>query len=313
MGPILTLTMNPALDVSTSVPYVLPDRKLRCEQPRHEPGGGGINVARAVRRLGGETVAWFPAAGPAGDLLRELLRDEGVPQRVVATRGWTRENLNVHEDTSGRQFRFVMPGPALEAAEWSRFLAEEALADPTPAFLVASGSLPAGVPSDFYARLARCARARHVPLVLDTSGEALAAAVEAGVYLLKPSLREFRTLVGTDAEDERALVALARDAVTRRRWCEVLVLSLGAAGALWVSADDGARLAAPAVPVRSTVGAGDSMVAAIVYALVAGRSIGDAVRSGVAAGAAAVLNPGTELCHRADVERLEAQVAVTAI
>jgi 6-phosphofructokinase 2 len=305
--------MNPALDVSTSVAYVLPDQKLRCEQPRHEPGGGGINVARAVHRLGGHALAWFPAAGPAGDLLQRLLRDEGVPQRVVPTRQWTRENLNVAEGTTGRQFRFVMPGAALEEAEWSRFLAAAAFADPPPAFLVASGSLPPGVPVDFYARLARRARERNVRMVLDTSGAALVSAVEEGVYLLKPSLREFRALVGDDAQDERALVALAVDVVAKRRWCDVLVLSLGAAGAVWVSADGGARLAAPAVPVRSTVGAGDSMVAAIVHALVAGRPIGDAVRSGVAAGAAAVLNPGTELCHRDDVERLEAQVAVTTI
>jgi len=313
MRSILTLTMNPALDVSTSVPYVLPDQKLRCDQPRHDPGGGGINVARAVRRLGGDALAWFPAGGPAGGLLQELLRDEGVPHHVVPTRQWTRENLNVAEDTSGRQFRFIMPGPALEESEWRRFLADDGLTDPAPAFLVASGSLPPGVPLDFYERLARRARERGSRMVLDTSGEALARAVEAGVYLLKPSLREFRALTGGTAEDESALVALAVEAVTRRRWCDVLVLSLGAAGALWVSVDGGARLAAPAVPVRSTVGAGDSMVAAIVHALVGGRSVGEAVRCGVAAGAAAALNPGTELCHRADVERLEAQVAVTPL
>jgi 6-phosphofructokinase 2 len=313
MPSILTLTMNPALDVSTSVPYVLPDRKLRCEQPRHEPGGGGIHVARAVRRLGGDALAWFPAGGPAGELLQKLLREENVRQIVVPTREWTRENLNVTEGASGRQFRFCMPGPTLDEREWRVFLAEDAMPGPAPDFLVASGSLPPGVPADFYARLAERARTRGSRVVLDSSGEALARAVEVGVFLLKPSLREFRALTGATSEDESALVALAVDAVTRRRWCEVLVLSLGAAGALWVSATGGARLAAPAVPVKSTVGAGDSMLAAIVYALAAGRAVGDAVRCGVAAGGAAVLNPGTELCHRADVERLEAQVAITPL
>jgi 6-phosphofructokinase 2 len=313
MAAIVTLTMNPALDVSTSVPYVLPDRKLRCDPPRHEPGGGGINVARAVRRLGGDALAWFPAAGPAGDLLQQLLRAEDVPHRVVATGEWTRENVNVAEGTSGRQFRFCMPGPALEQHEWEVFLGGDVISTPPPAFLVASGSLPPGVPVDFYARVATRARACGARVVLDTSGEALAHAVEAGVYLLKPSLREFRALTGASAEDENALVALAVEVVTRRHWCDVLVLSLGAAGALWVSAEGGARLAAPAVPVRSTVGAGDSMVAAIVHALAGGRTLGDAVRFGVAAGAAAVLNSGTELCHRADAERLDSQVAVTPL
>jgi 6-phosphofructokinase 2 len=292
---------------------VLPDQKLRCERPRYEPGGGGINVARAVCRLGGDALAWFPAAGPAGELVQELLRGEGVPQAVLTTRAWTRENLNVTEETSGRQFRLCMPGGALDEAEWRPFLSDDVIPHPAPAFVVASGSLPPGVPVDFYARLAIRERERGRRLVLDTSGEPLARAVEAGVYLLKPSLREFRALTGGEGADEAALVELAVDAVTRRRWCDVLVVSLGAAGALWVSADGGARLAAPAVPVQSTVGAGDSMVAAIVHALASGRAIGDAVRVGVAAGAAAVLNPGTELCHRADVERLEAQVAVTPI
>ncbi len=313
MATILTITMNPALDVSAGVPYVLPDQKLRCDEPRREPGGGGINVARVLRRLGGDALAWFPAGGPAGEVLQGLLRDEQVPHAVVPTREWTRENLNVLEQTTGRQFRFCMPGPTLAESEWERFLAADALPTAAPRFVVASGSLPPGVPVDFYARLARQARERGSRLILDTSGEPLARAVEAGAYLLKPSLREFRALTGATAEDESALVALAVEVVTRRRWCEVLVLSLGPAGAIWVSADGGARLAAPSVPVRSTVGAGDSMVAAIVHALTCGRALGDAVRFGVAAGAAAVLNPGTELCHRADVERLEAQVGVTPI
>jgi len=310
---IATLTMCPALDESTSVPYVLPGKKLRCASPLHEPGGGGINVARAVRKLGGDALAIFPFAGQAGDLLVSLLDAEGVRRDAVPVKGWTRENLNVLEEVSGRQFRFCMPGAALDAAEWRVFLADDAMPGPAPDYLVVSGSLPPGVPVDFYARLAARARDRGSRVVLDSSGEPLARAVETGVYLLKPSLREFRALTGATAEDERALVALAVDVVTRRRWCDVLVLSLGPAGALWVTAEARARLAAPAVPVQSTVGAGDSMVAAIVHALAAGRPLGDAVRSGVAAGAAAVLNPGTELCHRADVERLTAQVAVTPL
>lgn len=310
MSAIVTLTMNPALDLSTSVPYVLPDQKLRCGPPCYEPGGGGINVARAVRRLGGDAVACFPVGGAAGDLLRRLLDGEGVPYEAVPTERWTRENLNVLEQVSGRQFRFCMPGPALAEAEWMGFLDRIAARTPVPAFVVASGSLPPGVPSDFYARLAARVRDMGSRLVLDTSGEALARAVEHGVYLLKPSLREFRTLTNAQAEDESALIALAVAAVTERRWCEVLVLSLGAAGALWVTATEHVRLAAPAVKVASTVGAGDSLVAGIVSSLTRGRPLAEAMRFGVAAGAAAVMNPGTELCHREDAERLYAQVAV---
>ena len=159
MLSIVTLTLNPALDASTSVAYVLPDRKLRCETPTYEPGGGGINVARAIRKLGGDALACFPIAGPAGELLRRLLDAEGVRQAPIPVAGWTRENLNVLEEVSGRQFRFCMPGPTLQEAEWPVFLDWLGRLEPPPAFVVASGSLPPGVPVDFYARVVSVARA----------------------------------------------------------------------------------------------------------------------------------------------------------
>lgn len=142
MRSIVTLTMNPALDVSTTVPYVLPDQKLRCQAPRYEPGGGGINVARAVRRLGGDALACFPIAGPAGELLRSLLDAEGVRHTIVPVRGWTRENLNVLEQVSGRQFRFLMPGPALGEDEWPNFLEWVERLQPAPDFVEVFSAAP---------------------------------------------------------------------------------------------------------------------------------------------------------------------------
>lgn len=307
MRSIVTLTMNPAVDESTSVPYVLPEQKLRCRAPTHEPGGGGINVARAIRKLGGDALACFPVAGPAGELLKRLLDGEGVPHTPMAVDGWTRENLNVLEEVSGRQFRFCMPGATLGDREWPIFLDWVRQLRPPPDFLVASGSLPPGVPVDFYARLAAVGREIGSRVILDTSGAPLARAVEEGVYLLKPSLREFQALTGEPGGDESQLASLAATAV-KRGWCEVLVLSLGAGGALWVTASERERLASPAVQVKSSVGAGDSMVAGIVLSLARGRALSEAVRFGVAAGAAAVMNPGTALCRREDVERLYLQV-----
>jgi 6-phosphofructokinase 2 len=307
MPSIVTVTMNPAVDESTSVPYVLPDRKLRCQAPIYEPGGGGINVARAIRKLGGDALAGFPVAGPAGALLTRLLDGEGVRHTSFPIAQWTRENLNVLEEVSGRQFRFCMPGPTLAEREWGAVLEWIERLQPLPEHLVASGSLPPGVPVDFYARVAAMARQRGTRLVLDSSGEPLARAVEVGVYLLKPSLHELQTLTGEHDLDEPQLASLAA-AVVKRGWCEVLVLSLGAGGALWATAAQRERLAAPAVRVRSSVGAGDSMVAGIVLSLAHGRPLPEAVRFGVAAGAAAVMNPGTALCRREDVERLYPQV-----
>jgi 6-phosphofructokinase 2 len=304
---IVTLTMNPAIDVTTSVALVMPDVKLRCESPIYEAGGGGVNVARAIRRLGGDALALFPAGGPAGALLGHLLTAEGVRYRGLSVTGWTRQNLNVSEPATGRQFRFVMPGPCLTDAEWPPALDELDALEPPPRFLVASGSLPPGIPADFYARLARNCRRRGVALVLDASGEALRQAVEEGVYLLKPSLREFEELTGERGCGESRLNELGRRLIATGR-CEVLVLSLGARGVLWISDTESERLVPPTVPVKSSVGAGDSMVAGIVWSLVRGWLFADAVRFGVAAGAASVMNQGTELCRVADVERLYADV-----
>ena len=177
---IVTLTMNPAVDLSAAVDRVVADRKLRCGEPVREAGGGGINVARAVRRLGGEALALFPAGGPAGDLLKELLFGEGVPFVAIRTDGWTRENVNVSERETGKQFRFVLPGPSLEAAEWERCLETLSELEPFPRLLVVSGSLPPGVPPDFYARVARLVRSAGSRMILDTSGEPLRLAAQAG-------------------------------------------------------------------------------------------------------------------------------------
>lgn len=309
VAAIVTLTMNPAIDVSASVDYVIPDHKLRCAAPTYEPGGGGINVARAIRKLGGESLAFFPAGGPAGALLCTLLDGEGVSHRSLPIAGWTRENTNVAERATRRQFRFIMPGPTLHEGEWQAILDRLATLAPAPRYLVASGSLPPGVPADFYARMARLAARRGVRLVLDASGEPLRRAVAEGVWMLKPSLREFEELTGESGCEEPRLPLLARRLVDDGR-CEVLILSLGARGVLWTSAAGRARLTAPTVPVKSSVGAGDCMVAGVVLSLTRGRALADAIRFGVAAGAASVMNPGTQLCRAEDVDRLYDEVAV---
>ena len=202
-----------------------------------------------------------------------------------------------------------MPGPILGDDEWPRVLEWIRQIRPSPAFLVASGSLPPGVPVDFYARVATVAREMGSRLILDTSGVPLARAVGKGVYLLKPSLRELQALLGEPEGDECKIARLAAS-VLDRGWCEVLVLSLGAGGALWATASGCERLSTPAVPVKSSVGAGDSMVAGIVFSLAQGRPLREAARFGGAAGAAAVMNPGTALCHRDDVDRLYPQVMI---
>jgi len=307
MKNIITLTMNPAIDKSSSVDHVVAERKLYCTPPLFEPGGGGINVSRAIKKLAGESLAIFPSGGPSGATLQLLLNQEAIAHHPVSIKEWSRENLIVLEQSTGVQYRFGMPGPELRDEEWQRCLEEIFSASPGPDYVVASGSLPPGVPQDFYARVARLGKEHGARVVIDTSGEPLRLALREGVYLIKPNIREFRDLVGSGSEEEANIRAMAKK-VVMDGMCEVITISLGAAGVLMVSEAGIERLQPPTVPIISKVGAGDSMVAGIVLSLSRGNSVRDAVRFGVAAGTAAVMTPGTELCRREDAERLYEQM-----
>jgi 6-phosphofructokinase 2 len=306
MQPIVTLTLNPSIDVSTTVPRVVAEDKLRCA-PRRDPGGGGLNVSRAIHNLGGASMAVHTAGGPTGDMLCALLDQAGIARCTVSTRQWTRENLHVEELSTNHQYRFGMPGPELAEGEWRSCLMAVSELAPAPDYLAASGSLPQGVPDDFYAELARWGRGQGVRVVVDTSGAALSRAVEAGVYAIKPNLRELAALAGHALDTEDQQEQACRRLVESGR-CEVVLASLAAGGALLCTADGAWRLRAPDVPVRSRVGAGDSTVAGFVLALTRGLDAVEAARFGVAAGTAAVMTPGTELCRREDVEALYARM-----
>ncbi len=279
------------------------ERKLYCSPPRFEPGGGGVNVCRAVKKLGGESLLLYPVGGLTGKRLQKLLDLEGLTHRPFPIEGLIRESLVILEGSTGRQYRFGMPGPEFQEQEWEQFLTALSAVDPAPAYLVASGSLPPGVPADFYARVARVGKERGAKVIIDVAGQALELALKEGVYLIKPNVREFRQLVGKDVKDEAQIKVEARKMIGNGR-CELLVISLGAAGALMVTEEVTERILAPTVPIVSKVGAGDSMVAGIVLSLARGRSLRESVLFGVAAGAAAVMTPGTQLCRREDAERL---------
>jgi 6-phosphofructokinase 2 len=303
MQSILTLTMNPTIDKSARVDHVVPERKLRCNAPQHEPGGGGLNVSRAIRRLGGSSVALYSAGGPPGELLQHLLNEEEIEHHPISIEGWTRENLTVYEETTHQQFRFGMPGPYMTDEEWTKCLDQLSDLDFKPDYLVASGSLPPGVPETFYSHVASVARELGARTILDTSAQALRPALYENVFLIKPNLRELRELAGYEIEHEAEQEELARKIIDNGQ-SKVVVISRGAGGALLVWKDGCEHFRAPTVPINSKVGAGDSMVAGIVLSLARGDNLIEAVRFGVAAGAAAVKTPGTELCRREDTENL---------
>lgn len=310
MPPVLCLTMNPAVDLSTDTERVVPTHKLRCGETLHDAGGGGINVARVLQRLGGSAHALCPAGGPSGEWLKSRIADEHLPASFVPIAQETRMSLTVHELSSGAEYRFVMPGPALTEPEWQTCLHELAERDPFPAWVVASGSLPPGVPADFYARVARLCRARGARLVLDAAGPALAAALAEGVYLVKPNLRELSELLGETLDDRAAWQAAAQGLVSSGA-AEVVALSLGHQGALLATRDGAWRADPLAVQVASTVGAGDSFVGGLVGALQRGEALLDAFGWAMAAASATLLTTGTALCCPEDVQRLLAQVRIT--
>lgn len=303
MKTIYTLTLSPAIDKSSTVEHVLPEHKLRCADPTYEPGGGGINVSRAIKKLGGESIAVYLKGGPTGELLEHLLNKENITQHVINTQSWSRENFIVVETATNRQFRFGMPGSQLLEAEWQACLDDITKQGEQIDYLVVSGSTPPGVPSSFYREVARIAKEKDAKLILDTSGDSLKEAIQEGIYLLKPNLKELSDLVGrelkTIAEQEDAALKIIDEGKI-----EILVVSMGAFGAMLASKEGVLHVGAPSVTKKSTVGAGDSMVAGIVLSLSRGWNVADALRYGIASGTAATMNSGTELCKLEDVESL---------
>ncbi len=305
MDKVVTLTLNPALDVGTRIQSVAPEIKLRCAEAKFDPGGGGINVSRAIRFLGGESTAVYAAGGHNGMMLQQLLDAEGISNYPVPIAGITRQNFVVYEESTSLQYRFTLPGPELRADEWIACL--ETLFDLNPAYIVASGSLPAGVPLEFYGEITRYAREYGIRVIVDTAGEALHRAFGKGVFLMKPNLRELEMFSGEKLQGETHIKSVARRLIAEGL-SEVLVVSMGAAGAALITSDQYLHLRAPIVKVQSKVGAGDSMVAGMALSLAQGHSLKVALRFGIAAGSAAVMTPGTSLCGKEETSRLYQEI-----
>lgn len=298
---IATLTLNPAIDVSSDADEVRPTQKTRIYNQQIEAGGGGINAAKMLCEFGVRVHAIYLAGGATGRALNEILGRFSIERDCVAIEGDTRMSLAVNERATAIEYRFVPEGPEVRETEWREALKRAASAD--CAYFVASGSLPRGVPDDLYATLSRELRTRGTRYVLDTSGAELRAAVEeGGIFLLKPSDRELRELVGRDL-DEDGLAAAAADIVARGK-AQYVAVTKGRHGA--ILAGGGVTYRLPAVPVetRSALGAGDSFVGAMTYAFSSGQDAAEAFRLGVAAGAAAAAAKGARLCSGDEVRAL---------
>lgn len=303
MKKIITLTVNPTIDKSTTVSGIKPNSKLRCAKPVYEAGGGGINVSRVLHKLGGNSLCMYMAGGATGKHLQDMLVDLELLQQVIPIAGRVRENLSVTDTINNQQYRFGMPGPKISEREWKNTLGHLDSVLSAGDFLVASGSLCPGMPIDFYAQVSKIAQNKKVKVILDTSGDALLKGAQAGVYLLKPNLGELAKLCGVKTISFLELESVAKTFL-KNNPCEVLVVSIGAQGAIMITNEIVEYIAAPIVFQKSTIGAGDSMVAGMVYSLAKGKSLSEMAKYGVACGTAATMTPGTQLCEKKDADEL---------
>ncbi len=303
MKKIVTLTTNPSVDMYSNTDFVTDEKKLSCEKPLYNPGGGGINVSRAIKILGGESTAIFPKGNHTGNILKDLLKKEKVKQIPVEIKDSTRINFSVIEDKTNRQYRFNMPGSKLTKKEGEKIIKEFKKINPTPDYLVISGSLAPGLKKNYYNEIAKYCKKIDCKIIIDSSTESLKEVIKEGVFLIKPNLSEFLNLTDLKLKSEQQIAKKAQEIINENK-TEIIVISLGAAGSLLVTEEYFEHICSPITPIESRVGAGDSMVAGITLKLAEEKNLKEAVYYGVSAGAAAVMTPGTELCRKKDTERL---------
>ncbi|MFZ1527365.1 MAG: 1-phosphofructokinase family hexose kinase [Ferruginibacter sp.] len=298
---ILTITLNPCIDKSSNMEKLKPDSKLRCTEVVNEPGGGGINVSKALKKLEVASVALFPAGGHNGNMLCSLLKEEGILFHAVDTKVETRENWVVLDESTNNQYRFTFPGR--EVQEDAIVTLVDHIRSFSPAYVVASGSLPPGLPDYFYGLIVKQSKTVGAKCIVDTSGPALQALKGKGAYLIKPNIGELCKMLEVDWLDKEEVPDAARQAI-KDGYAEIMAVSMGPLGAWIVSSEEQHFAKAPDVPKRSTVGAGDSMVAGMTHMLQQGRSLHEVISFGVACGSAATMNEGTQLFKKEDADRL---------
>lgn len=302
MKTIVSITFSPTIDKSVSIPRMLPETKIKCSNLELYPGGGGINIARVLTRFDADIIALFPANRIRIPFFKTTLSKEKVKNMIVECQNETRESIEIYETFSGKQFRLVMPNSDLTTSEWEELL--QALVEIKQIdFVVVSGSFPTNSPINIFGRLAQIADSKKAKLIVDTSGESLKKAIRESLYLIKPNLEEFSHLIGNS---DLKIADLKEAAMTflEKNKCELVVISLGKKGAVLYSKMATYHIKAPKVVVKSTVGAGDSMLAGIIYGLSLDMGLRECLKYGIAFGTATTLQSGTALCTQKDVEEL---------
>lgn len=298
---ILTVTLNPALDLSARVSEMRAGPKLRLSDPVFEPGGGGVNVARAIHELDGQVTAWVALGGGTGDRHCALLQAQGVNVHPFSAPGDTRQSWAI-TDAQGQQFRLQLPGDAWTQADIDRALDD--ILGQARGMVVLSGSQPPGVDGGFAQRLAHGLGAGR--LILDTSGAALEQVIQtpdpaAHLRVLRLDQTEAEAQAGQPLPEIEDVRHFAHTLVARGV-AQHICIAHGANGSVLVGQGVALHCRPPQVAVASKVGAGDSFTGAFTLALARGQDLAQALQAGTAAAAAAVMTPGTQLCSRADVQ-----------
>jgi 6-phosphofructokinase 2 len=299
---IATVTLNPSLDKTVTVEQLVIDETNRWTSFRRDPGGKGINVSRVIHELRGKTIVYGFIGGVDGEILKQLLQQQGVPFDFTPIKGEVRSNLIITNMETCCQTRIDAPGPHISKGELESLISKIIHTEPKPSFLVMAGSIPPGVPDNIYARLIEEAKAQGVKTVLDSDGQWLREGIKAKPTVIKPNVHEAEDLLGTKLKDEASIIQAAKTLVNQG--IEVVAISRGPDGLIIATDTQTLSVIPPQVEISSTVGAGDSAVAGMVLSLTRGDTIEDACRLAVAAGTATTLTPGTELCRRQDVESL---------
>lgn len=297
---VITLTVNPAIDIYSTVERIEPEKKLRCKPATKDPGGGGVNVSRVLKRLGLDAQTIYTCGGHTGKLFKDLLDLEGIDQDIVEIEEDLRQNFGISESSTGELYRFGFPGPSLNEKEIALLLKKIRNIDDAE-FLVISGSLSPNASVDLYAQIAQIAKEKKLKLVVDTSGKAFIEVIKKGAYLIKPNMNELEDITGKQYENEEQLKQLLLD-VLNQFPVEAIAMSMGSKGAYLATAGEVLHFSAPQIKAQSTIGAGDSMVAGMVYRLSLGKDLKDAIRFGIACGSATIISPGTQLLKKEDAE-----------
>lgn len=308
---IYTVTLNPALDKTVEIPGMALDTVNRVTSMRTDPGGKGINVSKVIAKLGGESCAVGILGGESGRTLLAALEREGLRTHFRFVEGQTRTNLKIIDRALHTNTDINEPGLTVSPADLDALLRDLLGMVREGDIVVLAGSLPQGAPQDTYRVWTAACREKGARVCLDADGVLLAEGLKAAPYLIKPNEDELSRLVGHRLTDTDELIAegrrLLKGGVTR------VVISLGEHGALYLRRNEVLYAEGLSVPVGSTVGAGDSVVAALAYADSLGMSDEDAVRLSTATGAANVMCSGTQPAEREAVEKLLPQVKIRRI